>query len=141
MVFQKPGSSKNEQTHSMALKKIDLDTCSLTLDDEGIVELHIYSGEEIPPEKINEIFATIHSEMPEATKLMVTAGDKATLSTEARELVSSGNVTEQIKADAIVTEHYSHQMSANFFVRYNKPQRPTKLFKTVEEAREWLNTF
>jgi len=125
----------------MALKKIDLHTCSLTLDDDGIVELHIYSGEEIPPEKIHEIFSTIHNEMPQATKLMVTAGDKATLSTEARELVSSGNVTEQIKADAIVTEHYSHQMSANFFVRYNKPQRPTKLFKTVEEAREWLNTF
>jgi len=125
----------------MALKNIDLNTCSLTLDDDGIVELHIYPGEELPPEKIREIFDKIHSEMPEATKLMVTAGNKATLSTEARDLVSSGNVTEQIKADAIVTEHYSHQMSANFFVRYNKPQRPTKLFKTVDEAREWLNTF
>lgn len=125
----------------MELKKIDLKTCSLTLDENGIVELHIYPEEEIPPEKIREIFSAIHSELPEATKLMVTAGDRATLSTEARDLVSSGNVTEQIKADAIVTEHYSHQMSANFFVRYNKPQRPTKLFKTVEEAREWLNTF
>jgi len=125
----------------MAVKKIDLSTCSLTLDADGIVELHIYPGEELPPEKIHEIFETIHRDMPDATKLMVTAGNKATLSTEARDLVSSGNVTEQIKADAIVTEHYSHQMSANFFVRYNKPQRPTKLFKTIAEAREWLNTF
>lgn len=125
----------------MVLKTIDLKTCSLTLDDDGIVELHIFHGEELPPEKIHEIFDSIHSEMPEATTLMVTAGDKATLSVEARDLVSSGNITEQIKADAIVTEHYSHQMSANFFVRYNKPQRPTKLFKTIEEAREWLKSF
>lgn len=125
----------------MALKTINLETCSLMLDEDGIVELHIHSGVELAPEKITEIFENIHSDMPEATTLLVTAGDRATLSPEARDLVSSGSVTQQIKADAIVTEHYSHQMSANFFVRYNKPQRPTKLFKTAEEAKEWLKTF
>lgn len=125
----------------MAQKKIDLETCSLELDETGIVELHIYPNEEIKPEKITEIFKNIHEHLPEGDKLLVTAGNKATLSQEAREMVSEGNVTTQIKADAIVTEHYSHQMSANFFVRYNQPQRPTKLFKTEEEAREWLRSF
>lgn len=125
----------------MTPKFIDLKTCSLNLDQQGIVELNIYPEQELPKEKVLEIFEAIHNELPEAKTLMVTAGDRATLAPEARDLVSSGNVTEQIKADAIVTEHYSHQMSANFFVRYNRPQRPTKLFKTVEEAKEWLVTF
>lgn len=122
----------------MTDKKVDLGNCSLELDSEGCVELHIYPQEVLQPDKIREIFDTIHSTFPEARTLLVTAGRKATLSQEARDLVSSKDITEQIIADAIVTEHYSHQMAANFFVRHNKPHRPTKLFKTEEEAREWL---
>ncbi len=118
--------------------KIDLSKCTLLLDEYGIVELYINPGETLEVADIHEIFDHIHTDMPSATKLMVTAGDRATLSPEARELVSSKNITSQIVADAIVTIHYSHQMSSNFFVRYNQPSRPTKLFKTKEEAIKWL---
>ncbi len=118
--------------------KIDLVNCSLELDEDGIVELHLYPEKTILPDKIHEIFDRIHEDMPEAHKLLVTAGEGATLNPDARELVSSQGITTQITADAIVTEHYGHQMSANFFVRYNQPHRPTKLFKTESEARAWL---
>lgn len=119
-------------------KEIDLGNCILTLDEYGIVELFIKPDETLQVDDIHKIFDHIHNDLPDATKLMVTAGDKATLSPEARELVSSKGITKQIVADAIVTEHYSHQMSSNFFVRYNQPIRPTKLFKTKDEAIKWL---
>lgn len=122
----------------MADTEIDLGNCVLTLDEYGIVELYINSGETLEVDDIHKIFDHIHTDMPQATKLMVTAGDRATLSPAARELVSSKDITNQIVADAIVTLHYSHQMSSNFFVRYNQPSRPTKLFKTKEEAIKWL---
>ncbi len=125
----------------MPAKKIDLKTCSLTLDEGGIVNLHLYKDQTIDPDQIKAIFDTIHMEMPEGRCLLVTADEKATLNQEARDLVSQGSITDQIVADAIVTKHYSHQMTANFFVRFNQPQRPTQLFKTEEEAREWLMGF
>lgn len=122
----------------MKEQKIDLGNCVLILDEYGIVELSINPGETLEVDDVHKIFDHIHNDLPNATKLMVTAGDKATLSPEARELVSSKSITDQIVADAIVTLHYSHQMSSNFFVRYNHPSRPTKLFKTKEEALAWL---
>lgn len=122
----------------MADQRIDLGKCVLTLDGYNIIELHICPGETLQVEDIHKIFDHIHRDMPSGKKLMVTAGDKATLSPEARELVSSKEITDQIVADAIVTEHYSHQMSSNFFVRYNHPSRPTKLFKHRDEAIAWL---
>jgi hypothetical protein len=122
----------------MAPQKEDLDNCYLELDGAGILELHINPGQVLQPDDIHKIFDTIHRLFPSATCLMVTAGKKATLSQEARNLVSSAGISDQIKYDAIVTEHYSHQMAANFFVRHNEPSRPTQLFKTVEDAREWL---
>jgi len=123
---------------TMNEKKIDLKNCSLELDNEEVVELHIFPECTVDVDEIEEIFEKIHSVFPSARGLLVTAGKQATLSQEAREKVSSGNVTEQIIADAIVVEHYQHHMTANFFVRYNKPQRPTQIFKTEEEARAWL---
>lgn len=125
----------------MSEEIIDLIQCSVSLADSDIVEFKIYEGQIIELPKIVEVFDTIHKNFPSARTILVTAGEKATLSPEAREMVSSGNITEQIVADAIVTEHYSHQMSSNFFIRFNHPQRPTKLFKTEAEAREWLKTF
>lgn len=125
----------------MASNKIDLQNCSVELTESDIVAFDIYGGVTIDVPKIKEVFDTIHKHFPTAKTILVTAGEKATMEPEAREMVSSGNITEQIVADAIVTKHYSHEMSANFFVRFNQPQRPTKLFKTEAEARDWLKTF
>ncbi len=122
----------------MSREKIDLGNCELDIDHSDIIELYIKPSETVETEKVREIFETIHRDFPSARGLLVSAGDKATLSPEARELVSSKDITDIIVADAIVTKFYYHQMSSNFFVRYNKPSRPTKIFKTDEEARVWL---
>ncbi len=122
----------------MGEQKIDLGDCSVELDGDQIVELNIYPNCTVDVDKIDEIFEAIHANFPSAKGLLVTAGKEAALSQEAREKVSSGNVTEQIVADAIVVTHYQHHMTANFFVRYNKPQRPTQIFKNEDEARAWL---
>jgi hypothetical protein len=120
--------------------KIELDNCSLELDKDGIVELHIFPSKILEPVDIRALFEEIHTKMPEAKYLLVTAGNKASLNQEARDLVSTQDITNQIVADAVITEHYAHQMSANFFVRHNHPHRPTKLFKSESEARAWLLT-
>ena len=122
----------------MADTKIELSNCWLDIDDDEIVELHILPNCVVETDEVDEIFENIHQKFPSARGLLVTAGKQASLSQEAREKVSAGNVTEQIVADAIVVEHYQHHMTANFFVRYNKPQRPTEIFKTDQEARKWL---
>lgn len=125
----------------MTEKKLDLENCTLEALEWGIVELHINPSQTLQPDDVRKIFDAIHEKFPEAKTMMVTAGNKATLSPEARELASSEDITHQILADAIVTEHYSHQMSSNFFVRYNQPYRPTKLFKTIEDAKNWLKSY
>ncbi|NEN21926.1 hypothetical protein G3O08_00215 [Cryomorpha ignava] len=125
----------------MTEKKLDLGNCTLEALEWDVVELHINPEQILQPDDVRKIFDEIHKKFPKGKTLMVTAGDKATLSPEARELASSEDITHQILADAIVTEHYSHQMSSNFFVRYNQPYRPTKLFKTIEEAKDWLKSY
>lgn len=118
--------------------KKDLGNCTLELLDTDMVRLFIKPEQVLTPTDVHHIFETIHSDFPEAKKLVVTAGRGATLNPEAREVVSSEEITDQIIADAIVTEEFSHQMSSNFFVRFNRPSRPTRLFKTLNDAKQWL---
>ena len=55
----------------------------------------------------------------------------------AREEVDAMN-----KAMAIVTKgSFVAKTAGNFFIKFNKPKTPTRLFTTTEKAVAWLNSF
>lgn len=70
--------------------------------------------------------------------LVVSVGVGSTLSNEARQYASSPESSKYIAADAIVVRDFGHQLTANVFVRYNKPQRPIQLFGDMDSALIWL---
>ena len=44
-------------------------------------------------------------------------------------------------AEAFITNSTAMKIIANFYMRIEKPQRETKMFTDIEEARKWLKTF
>jgi hypothetical protein len=69
---------------------------------------------------------------------MVSFGDQAALTNDARNYASGEDSNHHFAADAIIVRDFGHQMSANAFVRVNKPQRPIRLFPDEESATAWL---
>jgi hypothetical protein len=45
------------------------------------------------------------------------------------------------KADAFIVNSLAMQLIANFYLKINKPERPTRMFKDENEAIKWLKTF
>jgi glutaredoxin len=45
------------------------------------------------------------------------------------------------KAEAFIINSIAMRIIANFYLKINKPQRPTKMFTHEEEAIKWLKTF
>jgi hypothetical protein len=45
------------------------------------------------------------------------------------------------KAEAFIINSTAMRIIANFYLKINKPQRPTKMFTHEEEAIKWLKTF
>ena len=70
--------------------------------------------------------------------LMVSVGDKTTMTNEARAYASAPESSRYIAADAIILRDFSHQLAANVFVRYHKPGRPIQMFPDKESAMSWL---
>lgn len=44
-------------------------------------------------------------------------------------------------AEAFIVDSLAMKLISNFYLFCNKPQRETKMFTTVEDARKWLKTF
>lgn len=44
-------------------------------------------------------------------------------------------------ATAVVCNTLAHRILGNFFIKIQKPMRPTKMFSEVPEAMEWLKQF
>jgi hypothetical protein len=45
------------------------------------------------------------------------------------------------KADAFIIKTKAMALIANFYLRMNKPERPTRMFSDEKEAIKWLKTF
>lgn len=48
---------------------------------------------------------------------------------------------EHTLADAIVVVGLLQRITADFYLKFNKPEVPTKIFRTEIKAREWLLKF
>lgn len=70
--------------------------------------------------------------------LLVVYADDNLFSKEAREFVSSHTYT---SADALVGFSMALRLIGNFYLNFNKPVRPTKLFDNIENAVKWLEQF
>lgn len=121
------------------MRTIELDVCTLTFIDEDIVHAHFKDGHTVSAGEVHGMFEAIAAERKGLKALLVvTVGENSTLSNEARTYASSEESSRFIAADAIVVRDFGHQLTANVFVRYNKPQRPIQLFGDMESAVAWL---
>jgi hypothetical protein len=122
-----------------APKTIALHTCLLTFLENDVVHSHFKDGMTGTVEDLIEMFTTISAERNDRKALlMVSFGEQATLTNEARAYASGEESNAHFAADAIIVRDFGHQMSANAFVRHNKPRRPIQLFPDVDSARAWL---
>jgi hypothetical protein len=67
-------------------------------------------------------------------------GENSEVTSEFRKIASSGIANEVTIADAVVVESLSHRMVSNFYIKFNKPSRPTRIFNNPDDAVAWLKS-
>ena len=73
-------------------------------------------------------------------KMLYIPEQGANISPEIRETLADPSRAERVIADAMVVSNFPHRLLADFYLRFNKPSVPTKLFSNEEAARRWLET-
>ena len=114
---------------------------SITLIDNSTLEVHIDQDIEFELKDAVQLNDRIY-EIGENRKLyqLTVYGDRTVPSKEARTYSISEEGSRFKMAEAIVAESLSQKMVFNFMINVERPSVRTKLFTSVDEAKEWLKS-
>ena len=73
--------------------------------------------------------------------LFVDISKVKSINKEAREYLSQPEASMYIKAAALLASSYLSKIAGTFFLSFNRPPIPTKLFTDKVEALKWLERF
>ncbi|MFN8668758.1 MAG: hypothetical protein U0164_16375 [Gemmatimonadaceae bacterium] len=115
-------------------------TCSLWLD--RFVYGRFHDGAEVTGDDAQEnlrVTSALVSGHP--TPVVVDLRPIRSQTAEARAAFAGPDATRVTLACALVIESPLSRVLGNFYLGFNRPQSPTRIFNSVEDAEAWLATF
>jgi len=74
------------------------------------------------------------------TRFIFLANENVTITKEARDNAILIEDISPLGASAIIVTNLAYKLIANFYLKFNKPKRPYKVFDNEQAAVEWLNS-
>lgn len=131
-----------DKTCFRLLKKSEHKEATLEWYENDLVICRYKAPSDVDVELINRINADILAMVEDRPyTVIVFAEPGVNFTAEGRAYGAEKGHAGNKKAWAAVSDNLAQILVVNFFVRFNKPKIPFKLFKKESEAREWLNTF
>lgn len=115
---------------------------TLRLRSDGILHSHTSSSLEFNVEslkRLNQVMGRMLNY--HKTPLLITLDEFAIPPVETREFWAKKESCPYASADAYVATNFGHKFIGNFYLKFNKPGRPTKIFSNEADAIKWLKTF
>ena len=120
------------------INTIELSFATVTLRDDGIVNTYVDLREAVSLEQAKELTdAYIKITNGKRTPHLFTANKFVIIEKDVMEFMRDV-ANNYGKADAFVIDSLPQKIVGNFYLKFVKPQVPTKLFRTEEKAIEWL---
>lgn len=118
---------------------LDFKKTKVFLREDGIVHVKLKPEQEITLDDFEEIVkAVTELGMAQAQLILFQAGYNSSVTPEVRKFAAHPNANFLSRGDAIVVQSLAQRLMANFYIKFNRPSRPTKIFDDVEEATRWL---
>ena len=127
-----------------SVDKIDLKTAQIYKDDDGIVHVKYKDEIEVDVEAVKKHIEAIIklANGQEVCVLLDARNVNSQVTSEAREYASTNKEYENTrKAYAIVVNSLANKLVANFYIKFNKPAKPSRVFNNKKEAMDWLKEF
>jgi hypothetical protein len=124
------------------LKKADIDSATVRLRSDGIMQYNVRPNPEYSVKDViaaNEAAAQIGG--GKAYPNLVIIETFLNADAESRQYAASEESNRYTIADAFVVNSVALKLIGNFYIKVNKPVRPTRIFSTEEDAVNWLYTF
>ncbi len=124
------------------MKKITTNTSEITYNKiERLLHVKLLENAEIELEDAIQIHR-VAEQLTDGDKFMVLldANTIVTVSKEARAFTAKQHENDGRIAEAFVVNSLANKLVGNFYINFNKPQIPTKIFSNKEKAMIWLQS-
>lgn len=127
-------------TEESDLKIFDLNTAKIFLRQDGIICIHIKDDVDIQLADAMEHFESLrYLAGGKKYPVLVLTGNGGTVDNQVKDFYRSKKANEPTLAEAVLAKSLAHKLIVNFLIKFNKPDRPIRMFTDEEEAVEWLN--
>ncbi len=122
-------------------KKITYTNFDIEITDLGFYKVCVNDTCEFSVEDLKKL-VSIQLEMgAEKLPVLVICAEHAATNLDLLNAIAKNSNNPYSKADAFVIKSMAQKILANFYIKINKPERPTKFFNDIEEAKIWLKPF
>lgn len=127
---------------AVELKSKKFNTYSVSLRDDGLIQIDIDPETEVSLEEVIEGTEYIMNAVKDHKfPVLFIAYEFSIPSKESRDYLAKKESLPYSLADAYVIHSFPQKLIGNFYLKVNKPARPTKIFTDKDEAITWLKTF
>jgi hypothetical protein len=121
-----------------SFETIETDVCSIFF-EEGIMHIVFKKDSEVELSHINEII-DLRKGIQQGKKMPTVVDIRGLWHVEkdAREKAATNEMIQHNTALAIISGSLGTRLIGNFYMRFDKPDVPTKMFKSTEDAIAWL---
>ncbi|MDF2449326.1 MAG: hypothetical protein K0R26_1830 [Bacteroidota bacterium] len=114
---------------------------TLLLHEKGYYELTINEWVEIDIADIKEIVSAQRMVSGKVLPVMVIGGQFSSTNIETLKYLAKNSNMPFSKASAFILKSTPQRLFGDFYLKFYKPERPTRFFKNREEAEKWVIQF
>lgn len=122
-------------------KKITFPNFEVEINDFGFYHVFVNESEEFTVEDLKKLVNAQKELGGDKLPVLVLCAEHASTNSDLLNTISKNSNNPFSKADAFVIKSMAQKILANFYIKINKPERPTKFFNNKDEAINWLKPF
>lgn len=121
------------------LQEITLRYAKVQLFDSKLIRIEVFGNRIIGKDEARELSSAIAVLSKDQDSLvMIVANEVTQFTKDAIEFSISEDGLRFVIGDALVVKSLTQRITANIYLKLNKPKKPSKIFNTEKEATKWL---
>jgi len=123
----------------IVIKKSETLAAKISMCNDGIVRVMFKKNTEIGPAEFKELFEKYNAlvEGKSYPYLYTVEDGSVTITNEGRAYSKANEYSFPKICNAYVLKSLAHKLVANFYIKFNKPSYPSKVFSNMDEAEAW----
>jgi hypothetical protein len=129
------------QEKELLVKVVEMEEAIVGIRKDGLGHVYLKSGTELDVDLQVRLYAN-YLKLTGGRKynFIFEAGEYVTITSEARQNAKHLEAASPVGAIAAVVNNLAYRLIADFYYKFNKPQKPYKVVRNFQEGIRWLKS-